>query len=149
MDEKTFWHVISLLDWKRADDEEALLRRPLKTLASMSKKDICAFAEVLAAKLYALDTRAHAERWHGGDVSADGFLYGRCFVVARGRDFYEEVLADPNQFPVDADLESLLSLVPEAYEERCGEEYDQLTAVSFETFSNKAGWGVERDPGSA
>lgn len=142
MDEKTFWHVISLLDWKRADDEEALLRRPLKTLASMSKKDICAFAEVLASKLYALDTRAHAERWHDGDddVSADGFLYGRCFVVARGRAFYEEVLADPNKFPVDADLESLLSLVPEAYEERCGEEYDQLTAVSFETFSNEAGW---------
>lgn len=94
MDEAAFWSIIDQFDWDNTGDDGAVLRPALNALSSMSPEDIAAFEQILAAKLYALDTREHA-RWryrgqsdpdNGADyISSDDFLYSRCVIVANGR----------------------------------------------------------------
>lgn len=81
-------------------------------------------------------------------------MYARCAVVANGREFYERVLANPKAMPKDLDFESLLFLTHAAWERKTGDEYEGFeTSVSYETYSNAAGWPpgppepeVERSP---
>ena len=42
--------------------------------------------------------------------------------------------------PKDTDFEAVLSIAAQAYREKTGTEPDFETPVSFETFSNEAGW---------
>ena len=53
---------------------------------------------------------------------------------------YEQVLADPKTMLKDLEFEALLTIAPEAYERATGEEYDHLSPLSYETFSNREGW---------
>lgn len=152
MDEQEFWRIIALFNWKRTGNDEAVLKPAVAALAKHSVEEIAAFEEILSRKLYALDTMAHA-RNIGDDAyvddskhfSVDWFLYARCCVVANGKKFYERVLADPTKFPHDIEFESLLELAATAYEAKTGEEIDGFqTSVSYETFSNRAGWSAKR-----
>jgi hypothetical protein len=150
MSEDEFWAVINLLDWKHQGKDELVLAPAIKALASKSKSEICRFAERFAFALYQLDTKAHANNM-GADsydpksayVSADGFLYARCVVVANGREFYETVVNDPSKMPKDMEFESLLGLASAAYVLKTGEEFDYSTGCSFESFSNPDGWREE------
>jgi hypothetical protein len=65
-------------------------------------------------------------------------------VIANGPDYYALVLDDPLQMPKDMEFEALLSVAQQAFERRTGREWDHVSPVSYETFSNGAGW-----PGSA
>jgi Protein of unknown function (DUF4240) len=131
-----------------------VLRPALSTLSSMPPEDIAAFEQILAAKLYALDTREHA-RWcyrrqsdpdNGDDyISSDDFLYSRCVVVANGREFFGDVLADPSKFPAEMEFESLLSLAGHAYEQRTGQPLEVGHDLSWESFSNTDGWRGDPD----
>ncbi|MFF9076997.1 DUF4240 domain-containing protein [Streptomyces sp. NPDC014646] len=153
MDEARFWALIASFDWERAGDDDAVLAPASRVLQELPPQEVVAFEDLLATKLYALDTREHA-RWcyqgeadpdNGDDcISADDFLYARCVVVANGRDFYEGVLADPSRFPTGMEFESLLYLASNAYEARTGDPHDQLTSVSWESFSNTDGWQPTR-----
>ena len=150
MSEEEFWAVINLLDWKHQGKDEKVLAPAIKALASKSKSEICRFAERFAFVLYQLDTKPHASNI-GEDsydpksayVSADGFLYARCVVVANGKEFYETVLNDPSKMPKDMEFESLLGLASGAYELKTGEEFEYSTGCSFESFSNPGGWREE------
>jgi len=152
MDEQEFWRIIALFNWKRTGNDEAVLKPAVAALAKHSEDDIAAFEEILSRKLYALDTLEHA-RNIGEDAyvddskhfSVDWFLYARCCVVANGKKFYESVLEDPTKFPHDMEFESLLGLTDAAYEAKTGRESDGFqTSVSYETFSNRAGWSAAR-----
>jgi hypothetical protein len=149
MNDTTFWRIIGLLDWDQAGDDDAVLEPATVVLASHSVEEIYAFDELLAEKLYALDTREVARGVYRGQldpddgdqyISSDDFLYSRCVIVANGRDYYQAVLADPSQAPQEMEFESLLSLARSAYEAKTGAEYDHLTRVSWESFSNAEGW---------
>ena len=147
MDEATFWSLIDRFDWSKEEDDD-IIEPAVVALALLPDSQIADFQEILARKLYALDGRAWArnsgESWWGEPdrLSVDGFLYARCLVVANGREFYEAVLADPAAMPKDADFEPLLRLAADAYDRKTGLEWDELddTEVSYETFSNEAGW---------
>lgn len=150
MDEMEFWRIIALFNWKRTGNDDAVLKPAVKELAKHSIEEISAFEEILSQKLYALDTMAHA-RNIGEDsyvddsehFSVDAFLYARCCVVANGKAFYEGVLSEPTQFPHDIEFEALLGLADAAYEAKTGNESDGFqTSVSYETFSNRAGWSM-------
>lgn len=150
MNEEQFWKIVSRLNWKLDDDEE-IAAPAVKALARLDEEAIHGFEELLAQKLFALDTRAHARAMYEGQVdvddgdqylSADDFLYRRCFVVAKGRDLYQRVLAQPDQAPSEGDFEALLSLASDAFEEKTGDELEPETSVSYESFSNKAGWAA-------
>jgi hypothetical protein len=115
-------------------------------LAQMSVADIKRFEDTLADKLYALDTEAHAREIGeeafvpGKTFSVDWFLYERCAVVANGSRYYESVLADPTQMPKDMEFEALLSVGSTAHERKTGHHLDHVTPLSYETYSNEAGW---------
>jgi hypothetical protein len=149
VDDATFWELIDLLDWSRDGDDDRVVKPLVDRLASLPDAEIGEFHEVLAQKLYDLDGRDWAREsggdiWFGepNDLSVDGFLYARSAVVARGRATYEAVLADPTMMPKNAAFETLLYVAAAAYERKTGLEWDDLddTEVSYETFSNDAGW---------
>lgn len=145
--EEVFWSLISLLDWRRADDPEAVVGPLIRALAKRSIDDIQAFDDLLAEKLHSLDGEAwaremgeYAFRDDGGNFSQDFFLYARACVIANGRALYDAVLADPAQMPKDVDFEPLLYVASMAYEEKTGAEYPHVPAKNIETFANWAQW---------
>jgi Protein of unknown function (DUF4240) len=147
MTEQQFWELMSLVDWEKLGDDDAVVRPLVNALAKLPEKEIFAFDDWLAQKLHALDTEAHARHmgeysYKGPDefFSVDEFLYTRCAVVANGKECFEEILADPNQFPEDAEFEAILYAASTAYEEKTGKEYPHSPATNYETFNNKNGW---------
>lgn len=151
MNEQQFWDLMKLVDWKKLGDDDAVVRPLVKALAKLPEDEIFAFDDLLAEKLFALDTEAHARHMgeysykdEGTHFSVDLFLYSRCAVVANGKETFEEILADPTQFPEDAEFEAILYVAGTAYEKRTGEEYPHSPTTSYETFANKRGWSGDR-----
>lgn len=151
MDDEQFWEIIGLFDWSTPDDPLAVMESATDKLAELGIAAIEEFEEILAQKLYALDTEQHAEHTADSDgyVSADGFLYDRCYAVARGQSFYQNVLNDPAQMhpfstqpPEDLafDSEPLLYLTAIAAEQIGIIDFERVTQVSYETGSNHDGW---------
>jgi uncharacterized protein DUF4240 len=149
VDDATFWGLIDKLDWQHEGDDDAVVEPLVRALAMLPDAEIGSFQETLAQTLYDLDGRSWAresgdEIWLGEPdrLSVDTFLYARCAVVARGRETYDAVRGDPTRMPKNAEFESLLYVASTAYERKTGLEWDDLddTAVSYETFSNEAGW---------
>ena len=146
MREELFWRIIGKLDWSKIGDDAAVVEPAVQALAQIDVQDILGFQEMLAEKLHALDGERYAREIGeyayepGEHFSTDWFLYARCCVVANGREVYEAVLSDPQKMPKDMEFESLLYIARSAYERKTGEEYDHLTKIDFETFSNKDAW---------
>jgi len=148
MDEATFWNLIDRFDWSKDEDDD-IIEPAVVALALLPDSQIAGFQQMLARTLYNLDGRAWAREsgeqiWYGEPdrLSPDGFLYARCLVVANGREFYDAVRADPTTMPTDADFEAILELAADAYDRKTGLVWEELdeTDVSYETFSNEAGW---------
>jgi hypothetical protein len=153
MNDERFWALIATFDWKATGDDDAVLRPAVEALCAMSVEDIFAFDDLLAEKLHALDTREICRATYRGQIdpddaeqyiSADDFLYARCVIVANGKSFFERALVHPHDLPQDMEFEALLAVAPAAYEAKTGEEYDHVTPVSYESFSNAAGWKPTR-----
>ena len=147
MKEATFWLIISLLNWSAAGNDDAVIEPAVAKLSKMSEAQIISFSELLAEKLFALDTLRHAKEI-GEDAyindemyfSVDLFLYARCVVVANGKELYEQVLTNPQAFPKDLEFEALLYIASKAYERKTGKKLDYQTKLSYETYANKDGW---------
>ncbi len=113
----------------------------------MSDDDIFQFEELLAQKLYALDTKAHAKEI-GEDAyinddeyfSPDGFLYSRCVVVSNGKELFDHILQNPKEFPKDMEFEAILYVAQEAYEHKNKKEWEYVSPTDYETYKNKSGW---------
>jgi len=142
MDEPQFWNIIERLDWSEPEDDQAIMQPAIDYLTQLDLHELESFAEILAAKLYALDSQRYAQNTEFGTerFSDDMFLYNRCFVVARGKAFYEQVLNNPALMSDEFDFESLLYLVSDAASQKGIDDYPPDTQVSYETFSNEAGW---------
>lgn len=149
MNDDVFWDVIARVDRSQGGGFDRAMHRAVEHLASMPVDEIRAFADLLAVKLHALDTREHCRAIYRGQadpddgdayISADGFLYSRCAVVARGRALHDEVLVRPEAAPIGEEFEDLLYLASAAHRARTGEEWDHVSPVSSESFSNSAGW---------
>ena len=142
--EDGFWQLIECLDWENEGDDDAVIEPLVQALANLPNANIHQFEDILAEKLWLLDTGEHAEasiRDQEKDyVSVDGFLYDRCCVVANGKELYEEVLHDPSKFPTGLSFERLLSVASLAYERKTGKAFVHIPRKSYETYSNEAGW---------
>jgi hypothetical protein len=143
MSEEAFWNIVEMLDWDRTGDDDAVIEPAVDALAQMSVKEILQFEDILAEKLYARETGESAYRGPNQHFSTDWFLYERCCVVANGHWFYDSVLSNPKKMPKDLEFEAILMVARLAYQRRTGEEFDYQPKVSYETFSNKAGWSQE------
>jgi hypothetical protein len=147
MDIEEFWKLISLIDQEalgECDDEEAV-EDLVAELSSKTEAEINQFQEHLAQALYAIDGQKWIEQAGDSSGSGDGFLYARCYVVARGKDYYSKVLNNANEMPKSCDqwAESLLYVAGQAWAELTGndeEDYDRESSVSYESFSNEAQW---------
>jgi hypothetical protein len=141
--DEQFWQVIHALDWSK-QEADAILAPAIAQLAAMPVVNIYLFADKLSEKLYQLDTRLHGDAYlaHEEDdyLSVDDFLYVRCAVVAEGKAYYEQVLANPTDLPNEISFEPLLNLADKAYEVKTGREFNYHPAPSYETYSNKKGW---------
>lgn len=151
LSEAYFWEIISLLDWSKAGEDEAVVEPAKARLVLSPVRHIFEFADLLSEKLYALDARKYAlhigeDSWSPDRYfSVDNFLYARCCVVANGKDRYEKVLHDPVQMPQDLTFEELLYIPSEAYERKTGKQYDYTPSYPIETYSNQAGWTEEME----
>jgi hypothetical protein len=147
LDEEEFWYIIGLLDWNRGKNNAAILAPAVEYLSRRGVASIFRFDDILAEKLFQLDMQRFAEALgehayrDGEPFSVDNFLYARCCVVANGRSFFEKVLQDPTAMPKSFTFEPLLYLARNAYRLKTElNDYDHLPAISYETFSNPAGW---------
>ena len=142
--EEGFWQLIELLDWENEGGDTAVIEPLVQALSNMLNANIHQYEDILAEKLWLLDTLSHAEasiRDQKKDyVSVDGFLYDRCFVVANGKEFYEAVLHDPSKFPTGLSFERLLYVAHRAYKRKTGKDFVHIPRKSYETYSNEAGW---------
>jgi Protein of unknown function (DUF4240) len=146
LSEKYFWEIISLLDWSKEEDDDAVVEPAVAHLAAGPVRHILEFEDILSEKLYTLDSRTFA--MHIGEnawspdryFSVDNFLYARCCVIANGEAFYQQLLSDPASMPKDLTFEALLYIASEAYERKTGKPVQYIPAFPFETYSNEAGW---------
>ncbi len=148
--EEQFWQLIDLLDWTKLPDEDAVTELLTKKLAASPLRHIYDFYDHLAEKLYSLDgvkyaTQIGEEAFEPGEpFSTDHFLDVRSCVVANGKEFYFNVLRNPEKMPQNLFFENLTYVASTAYERKTGKEFDYLPRHNYLTFSNKAGWkGIE------
>ena len=146
MDEARSWDILSLLDWDRAGDDDAVLEPAVNSLAAEPVGEIIGFEEILAKKLYDLDEEQYARHigessYTGQDESFSADEFPRsCCAVANGKEFYEQVLSDPRQMPKDLEFEALLELAGKAYAKKTGEEFKHITKYNYDSFSNMDKW---------
>ncbi|MCO6491014.1 MAG: DUF4240 domain-containing protein [Phaeodactylibacter sp.] len=145
MTEDQFWEIIGSVDWEKEGDDEAVLEPAIQCLSELPEEAIYSFYDILSEKLFLLDGREYALHSieDGEHFSADLFLYGRCCVVANGREVYERVLNNPATFPKDLFFESLLGLPEKAYFKKTGKPLEHLPKYIYETGFNPSGWGEE------
>ena len=145
MDEERFWEVISMLDWDKTGNDDAVMEPAIRYLASLPQEAILSFYELLAEKLYLLDGKEFARHSvePGAHFSADLFLYARCCVVANGRKIFEEVLTHPSAFPKNLYFEALLELPERAWLRKTGQNLEYYPRFIYETGFNPNGWGAD------
>lgn len=149
MDEDTFWVLIAVMGGRT--DEQAV-QQLTEALQARGSKAGRPFAERLAKVLYELDREIlfrQPVRFDDEDsadledaevepipLSDDSFLYLRVGIIARGRQVYEQVLANPSELARGAwpECEELLYVADEV----AGEEIEAKT--SYETGSNSKHW---------
>lgn len=148
MKETEFWKIISLLDWKKSGDDEAVLQPAVDSLSQLEIAEIEKFQDILSEKLYHLDGQKYAEQTgdnaytEEGFFSVDTFLYARCCVVANGQAYYEHVLKNPMDMPKNLTFESLLYLANEAFLKKTNQQWSYVPAYNIETFFNLQGWNL-------
>ncbi|MDR2213618.1 MAG: DUF4240 domain-containing protein [Pseudomonadales bacterium] len=155
-----FWLLTGNVDQAAliSGNENLAVSPLISALAELPPKEIRAYEEHLCKMLYKLDGENFAEYAGESGNSDDGFLYARCYVVAKGRDYYKSVLSNPENMPTALEqwCEPLLTVAAEAWSQRTGhapEDWDFETSVSYETGSNTEQWPsippqshVEEDP---
>jgi hypothetical protein len=156
-EEGRFWGLLE--DAWRAAPEEAKLRPPAKgaedaldvvdaalearvipalerILRDLPAAELAAFDRILEKRLWDLDRADVQARTDGSD---DGFLYGRGWIVAMGRAYWEAGMAVPSRLVRDRECERLCYLPRDLHEELHGPL--EPSGISRETGSNRVGWG--------
>lgn len=116
MNEETFWQIINLFDWQQKEPDK-IIKPAVDALTKTTENDIFRFEEIMTEKLFSLDTPEYAKYTgkatysENGNISTDLFLYGRCCVVANGKEFYETVLNTPKKFPENIGFSSMLKAI--------------------------------------
>lgn len=146
--ENDFWNVISKINWDASDAREQI-RPCINALTEFAPEDIIQFEEILAEKLYQLDGKKFTLNLgefsyeEGRHFSQDLFLYMRCYAVAKGKEYYNKILANPNEL-TSAEFEPLLYIGERTYKILTGGELAFATKYSPETYSNYVAWDLKK-----
>lgn len=136
------WRLVEQARADGAEDAEAVAERMTALLATRDPADIVAFAQPLwdlLAVSYRADLWAAAYLVNGG-ASDDGFDYFRGWLIAQGRETFEQTLANPDSLaanPIviqaaeegeDLECEDILGVAWDAHLSATGQE---LPAAAF------------------
>lgn len=140
-----FWFHISNIsqEFLGTEEEDKALEHMVNELSNEPFAEIEKFQEDLTKCLYDLDGKAFFEECINSQT-ADTFLYARCFVVAKGKNYYLNVLSNPRLMPKSNEsFESLLFAAASAHSKKVGTtllDWDYKTELSYETGSNTELW---------
>jgi Protein of unknown function (DUF4240) len=147
MIEDEFWLITANINQKAllTGDENAAISPLRQKLSSLTKEEIQSYEEILSNLLYQIDGEEFANNAGEAGKSGDGFLYCRCYVVARGKTFYEKVLASQSAIPISLEqwFEPILSVAAESWAMAMGcdpDDWEYSPSVSYETGSNVSLW---------
>jgi len=151
MTEDDFWKLISNIDGSELDSleeddyPEDQLEPLVSSLSKLNTKEIEDFEDKLSYFLYNLDGEKYADNAGESGESDDGFLYARCWVVAKGKKHYETVLANPQKMPKEISqwCEPLIYVASKAWALSTGnddEDWDYTPKYNYETGSNSSLW---------
>ena len=92
MTDQDFWELVSLLDWDKTGDDDAVIEPVVVELSERDEETIFGFEDILTKILFDLGTMAHVKEigeaaYVSNDnyFSVDGFLYARTQAVRRHR----------------------------------------------------------------
>lgn len=129
MEEHDFWLLIAQ-SREETDECEKQSQKLSWLLSARSANEILSFDEHFAKK------RKEAYRWNlwgaayviNGGCSDDGFEYFRCWLIAQGREVYNNALQNPDSLAdilsegsEEAECEDILYAADEAYQDLRGE----------------------------
>jgi hypothetical protein len=117
--------------------ESTLVEKYRKRLLLLGKEDLTSFIHILEERLYNIDREEIHKYVDGSD---DGFLYGRCFVVSMGEEYYNMVDKDPSKATMEAEAEFFGFTAYGVYEEKFDEEFERNTHHCIESGSNTEHW---------
>ncbi len=148
MEESRFWEIIAATKPGKGTVEDQS-ERLAKELSRLDLADVVGFDAKFTETNLRLYTWAHwgaAEVVFGG-CGDDHFTDFRSWVVSRGRDVFERVLADPDALAdlgrIDdeevGDAELLSYVASEVYEEAAGQEFDDTDRDIPESPDDPAG----------
>ena len=124
MNEAEFWNLIAAAKQESKGNPERQVELLQRTLERQTEADILDFDRLLQEQLtrsYTLDLWAAAYIINGG-CSDDGFDYFRAWLIAQGREVFQNALQDPETLvdvaEADAELELFLYVAIEAFEKK-------------------------------
>lgn len=145
--EKFFDDIMNICDWDSQGDDDKVLAPLIKHLSNQSDEEIFAFDDIMSELLYALDTEKNYNTAlkYEKYCSDDTFLYSRCVALVNGEEFYEKALDGKIRKGLwDFEFEAILYVPSRAWAMKHNdseESYPHMPPLSYETGSNKAGWG--------
>ncbi|MEL7220811.1 MAG: DUF4240 domain-containing protein [Bacteroidota bacterium] len=144
LSEAVFWEIIAKIQLNE-ESRKGQLDAAIKELVQHPLSYIYQFEDKLSEKLHQLDTPAHANAVYVNTqrVSADGFLYVRAGILAKGENYYKEALLKPQIITDEFDYEPILSLAALAYKRKTGNTFKYVAPVSYETYANEEAWDNE------
>lgn len=155
MDQAQFWAIIDATRKRSGGDQDVMREALRESLGVLPTSEIVAFdriTEELVRRAYRWDLWGAAFIMNGG-CSDDAFEYFRRWLVAMGREVYENALSDPDSLAAVTptllledeyfDFESLISPAWDLHEERTGE--DMMVDHDLPSESDPAGTPWEED----
>jgi len=139
IDEDLFWKVINSTIANEGNPEQQLISLQL-ALSKLSVDDVGKYERTFDHEMrrsYAWNLWGADYVIHGG-ASDDSFEYFRCWIISKGKSFFEHVLADPDTI---ADL----------VETKPGDvlEFEQFAYVARKVWAQKTGNKSNAMPGAA
>lgn len=127
MDDAAFWATVEATTVYEADTDRQT-KALFTALSHLSADEVVAFntaferkiVEACSWDLWAVDYIAH------GGASDDGFRYFRCWLISKGRDLFDRLLAQPD------DLGVIL-----ASDSRGALEYEEFATVAWDAWAAK------------
>ena len=137
--------IMTVCDWDASGNDDKVLKPLIAHLANQSDEVIFAFDEIMAELLYALDTRQNFKiaRKFDRKHSDDSFLYSRCVALINGEEYYQKVRSFAVVDLWGMEFEAILCVPALAWAKKHKKDpdsYPHVTAKSYETKSNTAGW---------
>lgn len=159
MNENKFWELINDT-WEKSgkneirlkaieENDEETLRELMEfiwtdlisyyqiELWKLEKQEFISYIHKLEEKLYQID-REEMHKYIGG--SDDGFLYGRCFILAMGKEYFEMIDKDPKKAKYSLEAEGFGFEAYILYEKIFKEEFERNTIHCIESCSNEGEW---------